>query len=81
MGDIAEQTGCAFTTPNESLTPKYTWKEAHSLIIDYYKEFIKTHDMNKFIIGGENAGSGFVISLLQQVIELKLPLPIKIVSL
>ena len=81
LAEIAEQTGCAFTTPNYPLTPKYTWKEAHSMVIDYYKEFIKTHDMNKVIIGGDSAGGGFVLSLLQQVIELKLPLPIKMVLL
>ena len=77
LADIAEQTGCAFTTPNYPLTPKYTWKEAHSKVIDYYKEY----DMNKVIIGGDSAGGGFVLSLLQQVIELKLPLPIKMVLL
>ena len=61
------------------MTPKYTWKESHSTVIDYYKEFIKTHDMNKVIIGGDSAGGGFVLSLLQQVVELKLRLPIKMV--
>ena len=81
LADIAERTGCAFSTPNYPLTPKFTWKEAHTMVIDYYKEFIKTHDMNKVIIGGDSAGGGFVLSLLQQVIELKLPLPIKMVLL
>ena len=51
------------------------------MVIDYYKEFIKTHDMSKVIIGGDSAGGGFVLSLLQQVIELKLPIPIKMVLL
>ena len=37
--------------------------------------------MSKVIIGGDSAGGGFVLSLLQQVIELKLPIPIKMVLL
>ena len=37
--------------------------------------------MNKVTIGGDSAGGVFILSLLEQVIELKLPFPIKIVSL
>ena len=71
LADIAEQTGCSFTTLITHWLPNKHGKEEHSMVIDYYKEFIKTHNMNKAIIRGDIAGSGFVLSLLQQVIELK----------
>lgn len=79
LADIAEQTGCAFTTPNYPMTPKYTWKESHEMVMNYYKEFVQNHDMNKVIIGGDSAGGGFVLSLLQQAKTLGLPLPAKMV--
>lgn len=74
---ISERTGCAFTTPNYPLTPKYTWKESHSMVIDYYKEFIKNHDMSKVIIGGDSAGGAYALTLLQQAKSLGLSLPAK----
>ena len=81
LSNISERTGCAFTTPNYPLTPKYTWKESHPMVIEYYKEFEKTHDMSKVIIGGDSAGGGYVLSLLQQAKVLGLSLPSKMVLL
>ena len=43
LSNISERTGCAFTTPNYPLTPKYTWKESHPMVIEYYNEFKKSH--------------------------------------
>ena len=63
---ISERTGCAFTTPNYPLTPKYTWKESHPKVLDYYKEFVKSHDMSKVIIGGDSAGAAYALTLLQK---------------
>jgi len=81
LANIAERTGCAFITPNYPMIPKYTYKESFPMVIDFYKEFIKNNDMNKVIIGGDCAGSGLVLSLLQQAKLLGLPLPIKMVLL
>lgn len=74
---ISEKTGCSFSAPNYPLTPKYTWKESHPMVIDYYKEFVKSHDMSKVIIGGDSAGGGYALTLLQQAKALGLPLPSK----
>ena len=78
---ISERTGCAFTTPNYPLTPKYTWKESHSMVLDYYKEFVKSHDMSKVIIGGDSAGGAYALTLLQQAKASGLSLPAKMVLL
>ena len=34
------------------------------MVIEFYKEFIKSHDMSKVIIYGDSAGGGYVLSLL-----------------
>ena len=49
------------------------------MVIGYYKEFIKNHDMKKVIIGGVSSGAGYVLTLLQQVKALGLPLPAKLI--
>lgn len=77
LSEVATKTGCAISAPNYPLTPNYSWKESHQMMMNFYKQFVKTHDMKKVIIGGDSAGGGYVVSLLQQAIDLGLPLPSK----
>jgi len=79
--NIIEKTGYALSTPNYPMTPKYTCRESHSMVMEYYREFVQNHDMNKVIIGGDSAGGGYVLSLLQQAKNFGLSLPAKMILL
>lgn len=75
LSDIVKNSGYGFTVANYPLLPKYTYKEAYEKMLDYYKEYSNSHDMKDVVIIGDSAGGGFVLSLLQQLKDLKLELP------
>ena len=79
LSDIAKKSGCGFTVANYPLLPKYTYKESHKKMIDYYKEYSNNHNMKNVIIAGDSAGGGFVLALLEQIKELNLSLPGKVI--
>lgn len=79
LSSITNKGGYGFTAPNYPLLPKYTYKHSHEKMLDYYREYALTHDMNNVILAGDSAGGGFALALLQQVKELHLPLPSKVI--
>ena len=79
LRDIVKKCGCGFTVANYPLLPKYTYQEAHKKMMDYYKEYSETHNMENVVIAGDSAGGGFVLALLEQIKDLNLPLPGKVI--
>lgn len=75
LSDMAKNGGYGFTAANYPLLPRYTYKDSHQKIIEYYKEYSTKHNMKDVVIAGDSAGGGFVLALLEQIKELNLPLP------
>lgn len=74
---LAKKRGYGLTVPNYPLLPKYTYKESHQKVLSYYKEYSKKNSMENIVIAGDSAGGGFVLSLLQELKQVNLPLPKK----
>lgn len=77
LKDLSKKKGYGITAPNYPLLPKYSHKESHQKVINYYKEFCLNNDMDNIIIAGDSAGGGYVLALLQEIKQLNLPLPKK----
>ena len=81
IADIASKTGCGFSTPNYPKLPNYTQKDSFPMVLEYYKEYEKNHDMSKVVIAGDSAGGSYVLTLMQKARDLGLPLPAKMILL
>ena len=77
--NICKKTEYGFTAPNYPLLPSYTYKSSYAKVIEYYKEFSKNNDMKNVVLAGDSAGGGYCLSLLQQLRDLNLPLPGKVI--
>ncbi len=79
IADIMDKTGCAVVAPNYPMLPKYAIREIMDAVMKHYEEFVKTHDMNEVVLGGDSAGGQIAISVMLQAKAKGLPLPSKAV--
>lgn len=75
--EIAKKTGCGLVVPNYLMMPKWTAKLSNEVTMNWYEEFVKTHDMSKVIIAGDSAGGGLSCVVIQRAIKIGLPIPSK----
>lgn len=76
---LCDETGCGAVVPNYPMLPRHTFKDAHRLMLDFYRDLIKETPPERIIFMGDSAGGGLALALALEIKELSLPLPQRLV--
>ncbi|SHK70614.1 alpha/beta hydrolase [Fibrobacter sp. UWB12] len=79
LAELSKATGCGLVMPDYPLLPNHTALEAHTLVLELYRELTKRIPASRIIIMGDSAGGGFSLALSEEINEQSLPLPLHIV--
>ena len=81
IGTLVDRTGCTVIAPDYPLAPDAIWTEAWSMVQILYGKMIKESDPDNIVFMGDSAGGGFALALTQELRNLSIPLPGKLILL
>ena len=79
MTEWAKMTGCGIVAPNYPLLYQYTAKDAHSLMLQLYRQLLERFPAQRLIIAGDSAGGGFSLALTQELKADSIDLPSRLI--
>lgn len=74
-GYLAEKLGCDVWFPEYPLIPEHNGETALAMVFDLYQKMLETSAGDEIAIGGDSAGAGLAVSLVQYLIGQGIALP------
>lgn len=63
---LIQNLDCIITAPDYPLAPAYTFRQSFAMVLDIYKDLVKTNPTN-LILMGDSSGGGFALALAQLI--------------
>ena len=74
-GYLSEKLGCEVWFPEYPLVPEHNGEIALDMVFDLYRQMLESAAGDEIAIGGDSAGAGLAVSLVQHLIQKGLALP------
>ena len=62
---LCENTGCMVVMPVYPKVPNYTCDESYEVMLEFYKDLVKTPGLERLVIAGDSSGGGMSLVLSQ----------------